>query len=93
MKQVMDRGLNVDLRTGLALEAAREIDEVIFDKTGTLTEGRFGVTDTLVPVERTPGGDFGWLKKSYRFTIDGAAFKPFYETYDRYSAYVNVKLR
>ena len=28
-----------------------------------------------------------------RFTIDGATFKPFYETYDRYSVYMNVTLK
>ena len=28
----------------------------------------------VAPMQRTPGGDFGWLKKSYTFTIDGATF-------------------
>jgi uncharacterized protein len=28
-----------------------------------------------------------------RFTIDGAVFKPFYETYTRYSVYLNVGLK
>jgi len=25
------------------------------------------------PKQRTPGGDFGWLKKTYNFTVDGSA--------------------
>ena len=37
------------LRNRVAFERARNIKAIIFDKTGTLTEGRFGVTDTLVP--------------------------------------------
>jgi hypothetical protein len=25
----------------------------------------------VAPLQRTPGGDFGWLKKTYTFTVDG----------------------
>jgi hypothetical protein len=28
-----------------------------------------------------------------RFTIDGTVFKPFYETYGRYSVYLHVKMK
>jgi uncharacterized protein len=28
-----------------------------------------------------------------RFTLDGVAFKPFYESYGRYSVYLNVSLK
>jgi predicted CXXCH cytochrome family protein len=27
----------------------------------------------VAPIQRTPGGDFGWLKKNYNYTVDGAA--------------------
>jgi Cu2+-exporting ATPase len=42
------------IRNRNAFERARNIQAIIFDKTGTLTEGRFGVTDVIVP----EGGDF-----------------------------------
>jgi Cu2+-exporting ATPase len=40
------------VRNRAAFERARRLDVVVFDKTGTLTEGRFGVTDVLVPPGR-----------------------------------------
>jgi cytochrome c553 len=30
-----------------------------------------GMPDGVAPLQRTPGGDFGWLKKSYTMTIRG----------------------
>ena len=31
------------------------------------------LTAGVAPIEMTPGGDFGWLKKTYNFTIRGTA--------------------
>ena len=33
------------------------------------------------PVERTPGGDFGWLEKTYNFTVRGTATTEWGETH------------
>jgi Cu2+-exporting ATPase len=41
---------SADPRSG-AFERARDLTAAVFDKTGTLTEGRFGVSDIVVPAD------------------------------------------
>jgi len=40
-------------------------------------------------IGKSIAGDSGAL----RFSVGGIAFKPFYETYGRYSVYLNVTLK
>ncbi len=58
------------------------------DESGPRTDWR-PVTLDAADIGRSITGDPATL----RFSIGGATFKPFYETYGRYSVYVNVSLR
>ena len=50
------------------------------DAEGNVTRGIYGVMDKhpaciVVPLERTDGGDFVWLVRQYRYTVDGTYFE------------------
>ena len=77
---VMDRPNLASLFYGPVLLAAEE--------SGPRTDWR-PVTLDAVDIGKSITGDPGAL----RFSVDGAGFKPFYETYGRYSVYLAVKLK
>jgi DUF1680 family protein len=58
------------------------------EETGPRTDWR-PVTLNRGDIGKSITGDPGAL----RFSIDGVPFKPFYETYERYSVYLNVTLK
>jgi DUF1680 family protein len=58
------------------------------EETGPRTDWR-PVTLNRGDIGKSITGDSGAL----RFSIDGVPFKPFYETYERYSVYLNVTLK
>jgi len=79
LEPVMDQQNIASLFYGPVLLAARE--------TGPITEWR-KVTLNAEDISKSISGDPSKLE----FTIDGVLFKPFYETYGRYSVYLDVTL-
>jgi len=80
LEPVMDRQNIASLFYGPVLLAAQESEP--------LTEWR-RVTLDASDISRSVKGDPSKLE----FTIDGVLFKPFYETYGRYSVYLDVTLK
>jgi len=80
LEPIMDQPNVACLFYGPVLLAAEE--------SGPRTDWR-AVTLDAGDIARSIQGDPGAL----RFSVDGAAFKPFFETYGRYSVYLNVNLK
>ncbi|HEX7618817.1 MAG TPA: beta-L-arabinofuranosidase domain-containing protein, partial [Verrucomicrobiae bacterium] len=79
LSRVMDQPNIASILYGPVLLAAQE--------SGPLSDWR-PVTLNAADIGKSITGDPGTL----RFSVNGVAFKPFYESYDRYSVYLNVTL-
>jgi len=79
LSRVMDQPNIASIFYGPVLLAAQE--------SGTLSDWR-PVTLNAADIGKSITGDPGTL----RFSVNGVAFKPFYESYGRYSVYLNVTL-